>query len=390
MKILWCANSPLDKSGYGTQTALFAPRMRDLGHDITLFANHGISGTSIRWEGMTVLPGAFDGYGNDILAGHAANVRPDLVIILADAWPLKPQVLKGLGCPVAIWMPVDCGRVPGDRDGAPAVGAADARMLRESGATPVAMSRYGEKMLRAAGFSPLYVPHGADLSVFRPAADRDALRETWGVTGRFVIGANAANKDAFRKGWPEQLLAFARFRMRHPEALLLAHTLPQMAGNQLDLIALARRLGLDAGAVMFTDQYRYVTGALTPANMADWYGVLDAYSGCAYGEGFGIPLLEAQACGVPVVTTAWSAMTELKGPGWTVGGEPVWNPVHEAWWLKPSVQQIVKAYEKAHKMASSKREAAREFAGGYDADRIVKGHWAPLLDQFAARAGVAA
>ena len=29
--------------------------------------------------------------------------------------------------------------------------------------------------------------------------------------------------------------------------------------------------------------------------MADWYGCLDVLSSCSYGEGFGIPLIEAQA-----------------------------------------------------------------------------------------------
>jgi glycosyltransferase involved in cell wall biosynthesis len=246
------------------------------------------------------------------------------------------------------------------------------------------MSRHGERAIRDAGFDPLYVPHGCDLSVFKPPVDRDALRRKWGVRNRFVIGINAANKDPFRKGWPEQLLAFARFRQRHPEALLLAHTMPNQPGNQLDLTVLARRLGL-AGAIMFSDQYRYVTGALTPENMADWYGVLDVYSGCAYGEGFGIPLLEAQACGVPVVTTAGSAMTELKGPGWAVGGEPVWNPVHQAWWTKPSVREIDKAYEKAYRLAASKRQQAREFAEPYDVDRVVKEHWVPVLEKAVAR-----
>jgi glycosyltransferase involved in cell wall biosynthesis len=338
-----------------------------------------------QWQGITVLPSSgMDPWGNDILGAHARHARPDLVIVLADAWPLDPAVLRGLGCPVALWMPVDCDRADGEPPGAPMLGAADARVLKDSGAVPVAMSRHGEKALREAGFSPLYVPHAVDTSVFRPPAGREALREQWGVAGRLVIGINAANKDPVRKSYPEQLLAFARFRQRHPEALLLIHALPAIPGNQLDLTTLVRRLGIE-DAVKFSDQYGYATGQITPAMLADWYGCLDLLSGCSHGEGFGIPLVEAQACGVPVVTTRWSAMAELAGPGWLAGGEPFWNPVHEAWWLKPSVAAIEEAYEEAFEQAAGRRAAARAFAMDYDADVVLLGHWKPALDEIMAR-----
>ena len=384
LKIGWSANAAFVNSGYGMQTALFAGRLRDLGHEMVLFANYGLNGAGSVWNGIPVLPAAFDGTGCDILGAHVDSVKPDLVIILADAWPLNPQVLKALPCPVAAWMPVDCGRADGEPASAPRLGAADARMLHASGAVPVAMSRHGERALREAGFSPLYVPHAVDLQIFKPPADRDALRETWGVAGRFVIGINAANKDGLRKGYAEQLLAFMRFRKRHPEALLLIHALPQMPGCQLDLEALARRLGITE-AVLFSDKYKYVAGLLSPRDMADWYGVLDLYSGCAYAEGFGVPLLEAQACGTPVVTTDASAMTELRGPGWLAPGQEYWNPVHEAWWRDPSVKAIERAYEKAFKLAASKRQAAREFALGYDADLVLLDHFKPALDSIMER-----
>jgi glycosyltransferase involved in cell wall biosynthesis len=374
LKILWGpTNAPWVGSGYGQQTALFAARLRDLGCEVVLSANFGLTGAGSMWNGIPVLPSAFDGTGMDILGAHAQNVKPDLVIILADAWPLNPQVLASLPCPVAVWMPVDCDTL----------GAADDRMLRASGAVPVAMSRHGEKQLKAAGFSPLYVPHGADVQVFRPPADREALREHWNVAGRFVVGINGANKDGIRKGYAEQFLAFSRFRKRHPEALLLVHALPQMPGNQLDLEVLARRAGI-ADAVLFSDRYKYAAGLLSPRDLADWYGVLDVLSLCSYAEGFGIPLVEAQACGTPVVTTDASAMTELRGPGWLVAGEPYWNPVHEAWWTRPSVAGIARAYEKAHQHAASKRGAAREFALGYDADLVLVDHWKPALDAITA------
>jgi glycosyltransferase involved in cell wall biosynthesis len=378
LKIGWGANAPWCGSGYGTETALFTARLRDLGHEVVIYANFGLAGAGSAWNGIPVLPAAFDGTGCDILGAHVQATQPDVVIMLADAWPLNPQVLAGLPCPAAVWMPVD----------SDVLGAADERMLRASGAVPVAMSRHGEKQLKAAGFSPLYVPHGVDVQIFRPPADREALRGQWGVKDRFVVGINGANKDGIRKGYPEQFLAFSRFRARHPEALLLVHALPQVPGNQLDLEALARKTGI-ADAVLFSDRYKYASGLLSPRDLADWYGVLDVLSLCSYAEGFGVPLIEAQACGTPVVTTDASAMTELRGPGWLAAGEPYWNPVHEAWWTRPSVKAVERAYEKAYKLAASKRAAAREFALSYDADVVLLDHFKPALDAVTERKAAA-
>lgn len=50
----------------------------------------------------------------------------------------------------------------------------------------------------------------------------------------------------------------------------------------------------------------------------DLVGVLNLAKACVYTtlyEGFGLPILEAQACGVPVVTSRVSSMTEVAGSG---------------------------------------------------------------------------
>ncbi len=373
MRILWCSNSPWNRSGYSTETALFAPRLRDLGHEMILFANYGLQGSPSEWQGMTVLPGGLDDHGNDIISAHARYAKPDLVLVLNDAWPHAPEVYAEL--PAAFWAPVDTDRLA----------AGDEAFFRESGAAPIAMSRHGEKLLKAAGFtSALYVPHAADTQVFKPRDDRDALRKKWKVDGRFVIGIAAANKDGVRKGLSEQFAAFARFRKTHDDAILLVHSMVKYPTSQLDLERLAYRLGI-TGSVRFTDQYAQVAGLMRSQHMAEWYSILDVFSNCAYAEGFGIPIIEAAACGVPVVVSDCSAMTELKGPGWMVQGHPFWNPVHEAWWLAPDIPAITRAYEKAYRGASTRRQQAREFALRYDADAVTDQFWKPVLDVLAER-----
>ena len=76
----------------------------------------------------------------------------------------------------------------------------------------------------------------------------------------------------------------------------------------IDRRALAARLGI-SGAVSYPDGYFYDMGLIDEEAMATWYNGLDVLSLCSYGEGFGLPLIEAQSCGIPVITTDGSAMS---------------------------------------------------------------------------------
>ena len=56
-----------------------------------------------------------------------------------------------------------------------------------------------------------------------------------------------------------------------------------------------------------------VTGYLTPAELASWYARASIFAFPSLDEGFGMPVLEAMAAGVPVVTSARSALPEVVG-----------------------------------------------------------------------------
>jgi ketol-acid reductoisomerase len=58
VKILWISNSPTTPTGYGKQTALFAPRLKEQGHDIAIAANAGVTFGPTKWQGITVYPQA--------------------------------------------------------------------------------------------------------------------------------------------------------------------------------------------------------------------------------------------------------------------------------------------------------------------------------------------
>lgn len=357
-RVLIHSNAPWVPSGYGKQCAHLVRTLQSLGHEVVVSAFSGLTGAPIDWHGTTVLPSGMYEYGVDVLMPHIGAVQPDLTIALMDVWKLGPLADALTRVNMAAWVPVDC--TPLSR--------LDEGFFQASGVRPIAMSLFGKQQLFDAGLDPLYAPHVVDRVTFKPLTpeDREKYREGMGLSERFVIGLCAANNDATRKGFPEQFEAFRKFHAKHPEAMLLVHSIAQ-AARGLDLQRLALEIGIEPTAIRITDTYPQVSGMFDDSLMADWYGVLDVLSACSYAEAFGVPLIEAQACGTPVVTTAGSAMQEIRGRGWLALGERYWNHVHGAWWDRPRVDSIVRQYQHAYEQASTRREAARAFTYNYDA-----------------------
>ena len=373
MRVLIYGNAPWcpSLSGYGTQAALLGRILRKAGYEIAYSPFHGLQGVPLQWEGFPVFPGSsVDPWALDLLPAHYRHFGADLLITLMDAWVLNPAAIAGLN--VAHWLPADCERLS----------ALDRRMLDAGGHRPIAMSRFGEAQMKAAGYDALYAPHALDMrNVWKALEDRDEVRKQLGLDGKFVILVNAANQDPDRKGLSEQFDAFTSFAARHDDAVMLVHTRAETPQGA-NLPALISALGMD-GRILLSDQYQVAAGLIGEDQMARWHCVGDVLSNCAWGEGFGLAVLQSQACGTPVIVTDCSAMTELCGSGWKVPGQRKWNKGHQAWWTIPFVTAIGKAYEKAYLKARdpAMREKARRFALAYDADRVYAEHWEPVLKE---------
>lgn len=332
-----------------------------------------------------MLPKGQDSYGSDVIAEHAAHTGSEALITLMDAWVLDKgqlrRIQEELKVPVFHWLPID---VLG-------VSVADLGHLQEAGTTPIAMSRHGQRELKKAGIPRVfYVPHGIDTKVFKPPEDREALRASFNTAGRFTCGVNSANKGTpARKNFSGQMEAFRIFREKHPEAnaLLLLHTWRAAPGGE-NLDRMAQRKGLPPDSYSFSHQYRYTIGMITPQLLSDWYGACDVLLNCSWGEGFGIPIIESQAAGTPVIVNDATSMSELCGAGWKVPGDPYWNEFHADNWQTPYVKAMVRALEKAYELYRNNerdhgmdrlREKARKFALKYDADRVLNLYWKPVL-----------
>jgi glycosyltransferase involved in cell wall biosynthesis len=378
VKILLHSNAPWAASGYGQQASMFAPRLART-HEVGISAFHGLAGSPFDFGPLRVYPGTGAGWGNELVRPHAqrhfGSLRGGLVLTLVDVFVLEPAVFAGLNA--ACWVPVDHDPAP------PAVPA----FFKATGAVPIAMTRFGADRLRE--LDPLYVPHGVATEVFTPQ-DRGEQRAAGGLPAdAFIVGIVAVNKGApSRKSLAEMIEAFAIFGARHDDALLYLHTELLGAFGGTHLPSLLEDLGVDERRVIVVDQYRYLYEPFAPEDMATMYAGLDVLLNASMGEGFGLTVLEAQACGVPAIVTDFTAMSEVCGAGWKVGYERHWTD-QSSWQARPHLDELVESLEASYALGAAERAAlsaqARAHALAYDADRVLDEYWAPALSALAQR-----
>lgn len=376
MRITWASNAPWLGTGYGTQTRQVVERLIADGHDVAIAANAGLGGRPMTDPdtGALVLPIGADSYSQDVMRSHHAlwtKGEPGWIITLFDVWVYDPDTFAD--AQIASWVPVDHYPVP------PKV----AHWARQH--PTIAMSKFGQRALSEAGITAHYAPHALDLNVWKPTETLESgqtVREYLQIPDdAFVVMVNAANKGNVppRKSWGEMFQALARFMETYPDVYLYLHTDMRGTYGGIDLIVLQAALGMPAERIRVSDQYASLAGLVTSETLAAHYTAADVLLATSMGEGFGLSVIEAQACGTPVIVTDFSAQPELVGAGWTVPFQPWWDFAQASWFALPLVSGIVRRLEEAYRTRGEHTEAALAKAREYDADLVYVEHWRPIL-----------
>lgn len=153
----------------------------------------------------------------------------------------------------------------------------------------------------------LVIPLAADRRVFHPVDDREVIVE---VKRRYGLGDRP------------YVMSLCTIEPRKNLAHLIrsaARLFDQPAHHDLQL-ALVGAMGWKTSAAVeayetspFRDRIHLI-GFVPDPDLAPLYAGADAFVYPSRYEGFGLPVLEAMQCGVPVVTTSGGALPEVAGP----------------------------------------------------------------------------
>lgn len=157
------------------------------------------------------------------------------------------------------------------------------------------------------------VSHGVRMATFHPLSreERATNRANLGLRDDDFVFLNLG-VATWNKGLDLLLIGFARARQRHSHLRLILKDQRDLYGLSIEPVikdAVQRHPALFTEGVL--NAIMVVPGNLNPAELRLLYGVADCYASPYRGEGFNLPVLEAIACGTPVVVTDGGATDDF-------------------------------------------------------------------------------
>lgn len=239
-----------------------------------------------------------------------------------------------------------------------------------------------------------YIPHGIDTNTYAPCTpeEKKEFRKKLDVPqDAFIISCVAHNQQ--RKMMSRLLQAFTLFSRKNPDAYLFLHMSP-IDQNGWNLPVLIKDFGI-AERVLFTNKGAKQVGDLfTPEReLREFYCASDVHALSTGGEGFGVPLVEAMACGIPNVTTHYTTAeeflcdvsTDAKGKKLITQSRGVCIPYTDiefhhtgGIWALIDVVKMAEAFQMLKDNPTTRYEMgikAREFAVEHYDSELIKNYW---------------
>lgn len=306
-------------SGFATVThSIFERLVTQHGHDVSVLAANY---RGDYWDTPLRLYRAnrdqeLDVTGMSRVIDLLAEVMPDAVVFIQDPkvvlnflaanpWDKERVLVRGIRGsdgnlykppPILAYLAVDGYENPRSWD-----------QLVDAGVTRIAMTHHGQAAMPEA---PV-VWHGVDTDVFHPVDKREAKRALGFDPDRFLV--LRVDKNSWRKDYPSSWKALRPVLRQHADIDVHFHCRPN-APDGYDLLGVLHNDEDIRDRATFTPNLGGFTG-MPRERMALLYSAADLFLSTSWGEGFGLTLLEAMACGTPVLAQDCSAIPEVVGPG---------------------------------------------------------------------------
>lgn len=170
-----------------------------------------------------------------------------------------------------------------------------------------------------------WIYHCVDTDIFKPLPYeiRKKTREKYEIPESAVVYLCVARNQP-RKNYPVLFKAWAdfiaKYKLTEDDAVLWVHALQQDAGWNLrflvDQIALNKNRKKLNGeefkkTIKFTPDLQTLNDSVSPNELAKIYNMANWFILPTSGEGFGVPTIEAMACGTPPIITDCTTSGEL-------------------------------------------------------------------------------
>jgi glycosyltransferase involved in cell wall biosynthesis len=380
LKVLWHSVAPWVASGYGKPTREICTRLPKYGFKTYISAYYGAEPGGTPPYPVPVLPSKEGAFGMTSAAQYSKQLDIDVGILYTDWWAFGdfPKIVPN----ATLYSPMDHINYP-----------EEIWELTRKYRKVISMCKWQQKCLADVGIDSDCVYLGVDLDTYKPLDKKDARKRLGIPEDAFVFGTVAANNGKEdRKFHAGSMKAMSYFLEQNPNVkniVWLYHTVPN-SPTGLQLTSIAHKFGLDK-VIRFMEPTAAST-LYSEKDLATLMNCFDVHLLCSKREGFGLPILETQACGVPNICHDFSSMTELvEGHGWlckSLGyGLNLETTPLNAETATPDVYDIAKcihdAYFNPDKVKSYGEESIK-FASQYSWDSVVENQWVPLLDKMAA------
>lgn len=386
LRLLFNSNAPHTCSGYAVEMRDLLYRLAADGWPVAVSAFHGIEAYHVdvpypenhnpRFKDLKIknYPSMGNPYGSDAMYFHGNNFKADVVFSMQDIWTLDPAFLSKLKVWIP-WMPIDKEPIP--------INVIDKLRFAYK---IMCFSKFGQKLLLENGFYPNFIYEGTDTEIFKPLDQAECRKKLKLPPNGFFFAMVAANKEnPPRKGFQEALTAFKMFNDKHPDSGILFNIQQKNPGG-FPIREYASYLGV-AQRLWFMDDYTAMFNSASDEICLE-YNACDAILHPSQTEGFGLTLIEAQACGKPAIIQNCQSMPELIIEGKTgFGASTLYRRftndlsfVHTA-----DPQSVYECMEKTYDLVKeNKDQVAKDcrqwIVDNFNIDTLFKEKWIPFLE----------